>query len=50
MPGIIHLAFLFHSFIHSFLLFSIYPYTGKTMDVEMVIIDVKVSARIIDVK
>jgi hypothetical protein len=25
-----------HSFIHLFLYFSVYPYTGKTMDVEIV--------------
>jgi hypothetical protein len=25
-----------YSFIHSFLYFSVYPYTGKTMDVEIV--------------
>jgi hypothetical protein len=37
-------------FIHSFLLFSIYLYTGATKDVEMVIIDVKVSVRITDAK
>ena len=37
--------------IHSFIsLFSVYPYTGKTNDVEMVMIDVKVSVRITDVK
>jgi hypothetical protein len=36
--------------IYSFLLFYIYPYIGKTMDVEMVIIDVKVSVRITDAK
>jgi len=36
----------FHSFIS---LFSIYPYTGKTKDVEMVVTDVKVSVRITDV-
>jgi len=36
---------------HSFIsLFSIYPYTGKTKNVEMVIIDVKVSVRMTDVK
>jgi len=36
---------------HSFIsLFSIYPYTGKTEDVEMVVIDVKVSVRMTDVK
>ena len=35
-----------NSFIHSFIsLFSIYPYTGKTNDVEMVVIDVEVSVR-----
>jgi len=32
----------FHSFIF---LFSIYPYTGKTKDLEMVAIDLKVSVR-----
>jgi hypothetical protein len=38
-------------FIHSFVsLFSIYPFTGKTKDVKMVIIDVKVSVRSTDVK
>jgi len=38
-------------FIHSFIsLFSIYPCTGKTKDMEMVIIDVKVSVRMTDVK
>jgi hypothetical protein len=31
-------------------LFSVYPYTGKTKDVEMVIIDVNVSVRRTDVK
>jgi hypothetical protein len=31
-------------------LFSIYPYTGKTMDVEMAVTDVKVSVRSTDVK
>jgi len=38
---------LFSSFIY---LFSIYPYTGKTKDVEMVVIDVNVSVRLADVK
>ena len=37
----------FNSFFFSFIpLFSIYPYTGKTKDVEMVVIDVKVSVKI----
>ena len=40
-----------HSFINSFIsLFSAYLYTGKAKDVEMVVIDVKVSVRITDVK
>ena len=38
-------------FIHSFIsLFSIYPYTVKTKDVEMVVTDVKVSVTMTDVK
>ena len=41
----------FSRFIHSFIsLFSIYPYTGKTKDVELIIIDVKVYVKMIDVK
>ena len=39
------------NFIHSFMsLFSIYPYTGKTKDVEIFVTDVKVSVRMTDVK
>jgi hypothetical protein len=41
----------FNSFFHSLVsLFSVYPYTGKTKDVEMVVTDVKVSVKITDIK
>jgi len=47
IPGLLQpLTWSLHQFVHSFIsLFSIYPYTGKTKDVEMVVIDVKVPVR-----
>ena len=51
VTGSVHTGMFIHSFIHSFIpLFSVYPYTGKTKDVEMVIIDVNVSVRRTNVK
>jgi hypothetical protein len=45
------LTMFIHSFIHSFIsLFSVYPHTGRTKDVEMVVTDVKVFVRSTDVK